>query len=549
MAGQREAVGRYQIRSELGAGGFATVYRAHDPVLDREVALKVLHQHLARDATVRERFVREGRALARVEHPNVVQVWDCGEADGTAYLAMRLIKGRPLEDIVKEHGPMPLADLVAVMDQAAAALAAVHAQHLIHRDIKPANIMVEDGSGRAMLLDLGVARDMSNATMTTGWIVGTPGYMAPEQVQAGGEVTPQTDVYQLGATAYALLTGRPPYEGDTIQVLDAIVRFMPPDLRAIRPDLSQPVIEAIGWAMAKDPNQRPHGTQAFAAALRAAASGASFSAPVAHPAMPPAGPPPGSQAAPRGMPAPAAPSGYGAAAGFQGAPTAPVQRPVPAAPGAAAKKSPLPLILGGVAAVVLLGAVAFFALGSGGGDDDSPTPVTTVAAQLRTPEETYEALLATPFDNSVLPKGYAATNVDESEPDEEDGKHNVVGVVSVGVTGGGTGAGNAIVYSVYQTEKDAKARYDVGVSAESNVKINSTFNPTGFSTPAQGITATYTNDDGEQSGVSYCIVLVKNTQVWGVSLLETDKQRGNNQAACDLARSGIAHLERVQAVK
>src|SRR3712207_2249752 len=137
------AIGRYEIRAELGAGGFSTVYRAHDPGLDREVALKVLHPHLARDATIRERFVYEGRALARLKHPNLVVAYEAGEADGAAYLAMELVEGQSLDEQLARRGPLPLDEVAAIAEQVGAALAALHARNLIHRDVKPANIIVE----------------------------------------------------------------------------------------------------------------------------------------------------------------------------------------------------------------------------------------------------------------------------------------------------------------------------------------------------------------------------------------------------------------------
>ena len=272
MRGDSTRVGRYELRERLGGGGFATVYRAFDPVLDREVALKVLHPHLARDAKVRERFVQEGRALARVRHANVVQIFDAGEADGTAYLAMELVEGAALSVILAERGRLPLATVVAIVDQAAEALAALHARNLIHRDVKPANIIVERGSSRAVLLDLGLARSLDSLGLTApGWLVGTPSSLAPEQLESDGQVTPQTDVYQLGTTAYTLLAGRPPFEGDEQRVLRAIVRAAPPDLGELRPDLPPGVVAVVAEAMAKNPARRPAGTREFAAQLRAAA--------------------------------------------------------------------------------------------------------------------------------------------------------------------------------------------------------------------------------------------------------------------------------------
>ena len=264
-----DTIGRYEIRQRLGAGGFATVYRAYDPMLDREVALKVLHPHLVSNGPVRERFLREGRALARVRHPNVVVVHEAGETDGGAYLAMELVEGQTLEEILDAQKQLRLSAVLAFTDQIAAALAAVHAQNLVHRDVKPANIIVERETDRVVLLDLGVVRDL--AAQTTGsWIMGTPNFMAPEQVRVGGQVSAQTDVYQLGATVYYLLGGRPPFEGDTLQVLDAIKADPPLDLATLRPDLPPSVVAVIAEAMAKEPERRPPGARPFAGQLRVA---------------------------------------------------------------------------------------------------------------------------------------------------------------------------------------------------------------------------------------------------------------------------------------
>lgn len=264
------SVGRYEVQGELGAGGFATVYRAYDPKLDRHVALKILHPHHAHDAATRERFVREGRALARVRHPNIVQIHDAGDTEYSAYLAMELVEGRSLDAILEQRGPLPLAEVVGITEEVAGALAAVHARGLVHRDVKPVNILIEDGTGRAVLLDLGVVRAVDAATTASGYLVGTPGFMAPEQLQEPAEITLRTDVYQLGATVYALLTGRPPFEGDTMRVLDAVARAAPPDLRDVRPDLPPSVALIVARALAKNPSLRPAGTRELAGQLRAA---------------------------------------------------------------------------------------------------------------------------------------------------------------------------------------------------------------------------------------------------------------------------------------
>lgn len=253
----RATIGRYDVIAELGRGGFATVYRARDPMLDREVAVKVLHPNLARDPDLRERFVREGRALARVRHPNVVMVFDAGESADAVYLAMELIAGDSLAALRKEQ-PLPLDRTLSVVRQIAPALDAIHAAGLVHRDVKPANIMVEQPDWRrVVLLDLGIARTMDSATLTTsGMLVGTPSFLAPEQVDGSRSIGPATDVYQLGATVYALLTGRPPFDGTTAEVLYAVVHTPPPDIREVRPDLADPVAAAISRAMARYPAGR-----------------------------------------------------------------------------------------------------------------------------------------------------------------------------------------------------------------------------------------------------------------------------------------------------
>lgn len=271
---QAQAVGRYRRCEELGIGGFATVYRAHDPILDRDVALKVLHPHLARDAETRDRFVREGRALARIRHPNVVHIYDAGEAGGTAYLAMELVEGRSLAATLMARGPLPLDEVREIVRQVAAGLAAVHARGLVHRDVKPANIMLDEERNQPILLDLGLARPVEmSATSTSGWLVGTLGFMAPEQLDGEIGATPQTDVYQLGATAFTLLTGKAPFTGDPTRVIYAIAHQPAPDLAGARPDLPRAIAHVIDDALAKDPGRRPPDAPDFAARLEIAARG------------------------------------------------------------------------------------------------------------------------------------------------------------------------------------------------------------------------------------------------------------------------------------
>lgn len=252
-----ETIGRYEIGEQVGAGGFATVYRAHDPVLERDVALKVLHPHLAIDPDLRQRFVREGRALARVRHPNIVVVYDAGESDGRVYLAMEFVPGLSLAQMAQGQ-PLPPDLVLNVLRQVAPALDAVHEAGLVHRDVKPANILIEQpGWRRAVLLDLGIARSMDSGTLTgSGVLIGTPGFLSPEQVDGEIPAGPAVDIYQLGATAYALLAGRPPFEGDTAQVLYSVVHRAPPDLRSVQPGVPPHFAAAIDRALSKDPKRR-----------------------------------------------------------------------------------------------------------------------------------------------------------------------------------------------------------------------------------------------------------------------------------------------------
>ena len=261
-------LGRYAIRGRLGAGGFASVYRAYDPVLDREVALKVLHPHLAEEPKTRERFIREGRTLARIHHPSIVQVFDAGETEGAVYLAMELVEGRSLAELLRSSGTLPTGQVVQITEQVGAALAALHAGGLIHGDVKPANILLEQTASRVVLLDLGVARRLDETVSTHGSLWGTPAFMAPEQVTPGGAITTRTDIYQLAAMVYALLAGTPPFTGEPTQVMYAVVHEAPPDLAALLPNVTPSVATLVARALAKDPQQRPDDPCTFAAELR-----------------------------------------------------------------------------------------------------------------------------------------------------------------------------------------------------------------------------------------------------------------------------------------
>ena len=268
MTALGSAFGRYEIIGTLGQGGFAMVYRAGDPVLGREVALKALHTHLAANPEIHQRFLAEARALASLRHPNIATVYDVGETDGQPFFAMELVEGQSLANLLQSGQFCPLVQVLDWLQRLASAIDYLHGAGLVHRDIKAANIML-DRSGRVVLMDFGIARSLDHARFTqTGASLGTAEAMAPEQVR-GGEVGPPADVYALGVLAYQLLAGQPPFVGDTATVLHAQVYEPPPSLEAMRPGLPAPAYAAVAWALAKEPSERPLSATAFAEAMQA----------------------------------------------------------------------------------------------------------------------------------------------------------------------------------------------------------------------------------------------------------------------------------------
>ena len=267
--GQLARLGRYEALDELGRGGMGVVYRGHDPGLDRVVALKTLSPALAADPGFRARFTSEARALARIEHPNVVHVYDVGEDDGTPFFAMELVQGRSVEVLVRERGPLSIAEAVDVVKQAASGLHAAHAHGIVHRDIKPSNLVV-DGDHRVKVLDFGLAKMLGEGPKTaTDVVMGTPEYMSPEQ--ARGE-TPdhRSDIYALGATFYFLLAGAPPFTGESpLSVIHKQVHEAPPSIAARRQDVPPAVAALLDRLLSKDPAGRPRDHAALIAELNA----------------------------------------------------------------------------------------------------------------------------------------------------------------------------------------------------------------------------------------------------------------------------------------
>ena len=261
-------LGRYKITGLLGRGGMAAVFQAEDTLLHRPVALKVLYEQYVADAALVERFRREAIIAARLEHPNIVPIYDVGESDGTVYIAMKFLAGRSLQDELLLQRDMSPDMVLNIINQVAAALDYAHAHNVVHRDIKPGNVFLND-DGRVLLTDFGIAKSLDAPGMTTtGMIIGTPDYMAPEQIDSKiGMVDARADIYALGIMAYRMLTGERPFDGSTTDVLLAHLT-KPAEAASVRNPYLPPSIDAVlSRAMAKNPVERISSAGAFARAL------------------------------------------------------------------------------------------------------------------------------------------------------------------------------------------------------------------------------------------------------------------------------------------
>ncbi len=257
-----QAGGRYEMRDVLGEGGHATVYRAFDRVRGHDVALKILLPHVSGDADLRERFAAEAMALASLQHGNIVRVFEIDAHSRWPSFSMELIEGVTLNDLLATGRGLPPHEVFGLLGSLASAVDYLHAAGLVHRDIKPANVMV-DTHGRVVLMDLGIARSLDSGGRTmAGTAVGTPEYMAPEQVR-GKPAGPPADIYALGILAYQLLAGQPPFEGDTAFVLHAQAYTKPPPLRERCPGLPAFVYAAVDAALDKAPERRPESAEVF----------------------------------------------------------------------------------------------------------------------------------------------------------------------------------------------------------------------------------------------------------------------------------------------
>ena len=262
---------RYEVRALLARGGMATVYEAVDLRLDRLVALKVMHPHLAADPGFVARFEREAKSAARLSHPHVVAVYDQGEADGLVYLAMELIPGRTLRDVIRDYGPLTTEQALVFLEPVVEALAAAHAAGLVHRDIKPENVLISH-DGRVKVADFGLARAVatSETNATAGVLIGTVAYLAPEQVESG-EADERTDFYAAGICLFEMVTGQVPHGGDSpLSVAYQHVNSDVPAPSSVSSGVPPEADAIVRTATRRDPGQRYRNSQDFLADVRRA---------------------------------------------------------------------------------------------------------------------------------------------------------------------------------------------------------------------------------------------------------------------------------------
>jgi branched-chain amino acid transport system substrate-binding protein len=360
-------LGKYEIKAEIGKGGMGIVYLGYDPLLDRQVAIKVLAPHLVWEEGFVERFLREARAAARIKHPNIVTIHDVGQEGDQFYFVMEYLAGQTLAEHIRERGPLPPSEVESILRPVADAVDYAHQHGLVHRDIKPGNIVI-DPTGQVTLTDFGIARAAQETRLTTaGTIMGTPEYMSPEQAW-GEEVDYHTDLYSLAVVAYEMLSGRVPFRGTTPHaVLYKQIHEPPPPIQEERPELPASVDVVLGKALSKEPSKRYTTVTAFVDELGQALQGKVITPPEEAPtqAMAPAEVPPAE--------VPPVPD----------QPTSPAAIP---APGQVPKAKPAPSrrllprwlwALGGLAILLLAAGLVWLGLGGGGGFTPTPSPQAT----------------------------------------------------------------------------------------------------------------------------------------------------------------------------
>jgi predicted Ser/Thr protein kinase len=342
--------GRYELEELVGKGGMSSVYRARDRLLERTVALKLLHEHYSRDEDYVERFRREARAAAKLSHPNVVTVIDRGQADGRQFIVFEYVDGENLKQLVEREGRLPVRTALELGIEIGRALAYAHESGLVHRDVKPQNVLLRNGEVK--VTDFGIARslDVKSGLTETGTVLGTSDYIAPEQA-SGRHVGTHSDVYSLGIVIWELLAGSPPYPGESfLAVAMRHVNDPVPSISSVRPEVPPRLETALRRAMAKEPADRFGSMHEFVAELQACLEGlgqpdSERTAIIRAPAPPP--------------------------------------RPRPRA--RRLRRAPLLVLVLGLAAIGA-GVAAYLGLrGSGGGGDGGATPVHLVAANAYDP--------------------------------------------------------------------------------------------------------------------------------------------------------------------
>jgi serine/threonine-protein kinase len=255
--------GRYRLDAQIGRGGMSTVYRAFDVVLERPVAIKLMHREIAADSDQLERFRREARSVAQLNHPHIVTVIDAGEDSssedgqpGSPYIVLEYVDGETLKDLIRREGPLEISQAVAYAIEIARALGAAHERQIVHRDVKPQNVLIS-AEGGAKITDFGIARTLTEEGLTMdGRVLGTTDYVSPEQA-LGHPVTGQSDLYSLGIVLYEMLTGQVPFRGDSpVAVAMKHVREDVPDVQTLRPELSAATAAVLDRAVSKDVSRR-----------------------------------------------------------------------------------------------------------------------------------------------------------------------------------------------------------------------------------------------------------------------------------------------------
>src|SRR5215475_2281794 len=267
---------RYVIKRKLGSGGMADVYLAEDQELGRRVALKLLNERHAADEQFVERFRREAQSAAGLSHPNIVSIFDRGQAEGTYYIAMEYLDGRTLKELLVRNGPTPIPIAIDYTRQILSAIAFAHRNGIVHRDIKPHNIVVRK-DGRLKVTDFGIARSGASQMTEAGSIVGTAQYLSPEQAR-GKPVDQRSDLYSLGIVLYEMLTGRVPFTGDAaVEIAMKHLDTIPDPPSKLRPEISHDLDAVVMRALAKDPAERYASAEEMDADLARVARGASVS--------------------------------------------------------------------------------------------------------------------------------------------------------------------------------------------------------------------------------------------------------------------------------